>query len=737
MPVRRALGRLLAWFATLAVTSLLALWALSALATPRPSEPSLPLFFNARPRNVYDLARSAIDQIVRGERSEEAARELARLGGAGLPHVLPDLDTLPPRVRGRVAFALNPIAERMGVARKAELATEEDAVVFWTRFWQDRSFDFRPQVSRRLVQRLARQSSSLREEDLAHLDTYCLVDVMQALGTVRSPEDVARAARLTEVLAHVTSQGQVVEPWMSVEQANGVVRRWRRFWADHGADFLTLSGPLRVAAMFSQTRYGRFVGRVVRAAKSESEVDLISERAGPHPITKSLLRLIAALAASVLISMLWVRLESGASGARRAGLRGAACVVLALPPWFIATGLGLGGPRFHPAELGPMVLARELGLLALGALLGGAILSRCMLGALSHAGDPREVVWRELSGVSLRALPSALPWLLGSQFCLEIAGDSTGLAKATLDALGRGQVTTGILVALGTTALSWLLLVLASWAPLLGGRTARPPALLEVDGPSRRRLLLASAALLGLLLALAGAGHTDVSRGLGLIEVCHGAEALLMLSVSTLVIAVVLGIAAGAAAASGPRLFDSLLLRSTEIASALPAFMWAAALALSLQSGFAFACALGVLRAIDIAWLLRSELVELAELDSELGLRSLGRLPIRAYVRERLRPAVLSALAGVALTPAWALGIAAAVRFLDLPPLSSRRAWDDLLSGAHAVMPGAWLFAAALLSLVSFLSLTAVASPSRRVGSLRSNPPPKLVSSPPPAGGAA
>ena len=155
-PVRRALRRLASILLTLFATSLLSLWALSQLSdglgSPRGQ---LPTFFNPAPRSARVLAESSIEAFARGGDELRAARELNRLGGAALPHVLAQFDALSPAVRGKLALALSPIAGRMAIASPNDFATPEAAVLFWTRFWQDRAIDFKPQLVRRLVTRLA------------------------------------------------------------------------------------------------------------------------------------------------------------------------------------------------------------------------------------------------------------------------------------------------------------------------------------------------------------------------------------------------------------------------------------------------------------------------------------------------------------------------------------------------------------------------------------------------------
>src|SRR5690349_8726860 len=70
----------------------------------------LPRFVNVLPRDVRARADAAVRAIAAESSDAEAARrELARLGGAAFPHVLPVLDALAPEPRERVAIALAPV----------------------------------------------------------------------------------------------------------------------------------------------------------------------------------------------------------------------------------------------------------------------------------------------------------------------------------------------------------------------------------------------------------------------------------------------------------------------------------------------------------------------------------------------------------------------------------------------------------------------------------------------------
>src|SRR5690554_4114503 len=112
----RGLLRRVLWLGpTLILVTLLAFGVLASALPEQAGVPHLPLYLNPAPSGVEQLALQALTTVARsGAEHEAAARELARLGGAALPFVLPALDTLTPEGRARVAQALAPVRARMG-----------------------------------------------------------------------------------------------------------------------------------------------------------------------------------------------------------------------------------------------------------------------------------------------------------------------------------------------------------------------------------------------------------------------------------------------------------------------------------------------------------------------------------------------------------------------------------------------------------------------------------------------
>jgi ABC-type dipeptide/oligopeptide/nickel transport system permease component len=253
----------------------------------------LPKFFNANPADVGTRAEQCVAHVAANDDEHEAATmRLVALGGAALPFVIPRLEALAPEERGRVAVALAPIAERMGLARTEDLQDPEHAVSFWTRFWEDRALDFTAPAVNRAVHRMIQHGTDFRERDLRATDTFALPEIMNALGTT---DDRVALARLTRLAAHVTGRGSII----AVDAGDTAVRRaradWREYWYVHRTDFVTIQGAERITAALGEARYGKWLMRAasgsfgLSARDGEPIADKLKARA---PVTL----LIAALA---------------------------------------------------------------------------------------------------------------------------------------------------------------------------------------------------------------------------------------------------------------------------------------------------------------------------------------------------------------------------------------------------------------------------------------------------------
>ena len=416
-------------------------------AAAAPEAERLPLFFNANPTNVRSLANEAVRGISEGgKRATEAQRLLVRLGGAALPHVLPHLDSLEPAVRARVAVSLAPVGRRMRVAADRELTDPQAAVLFWQRFWEDRAVDFNPVVVKRSVSRVARRATASRREDIMHLDTYALRELIDAMGPVRGPVDVPRARRIAELAAHVTGLDWRVSTDATPEQARQTVLHWQRWWRALGSQYLPFNGPRRLSAMVLETAYGKWALEVAQGELGVSltgrpVLDLLRERS---PTTLWLL-------ASALLGGYLLGLVLGVWGA--------------LTPWgrtdawtsLLATVLAALPTAVVAVLLRPTATAgtATAGVLTMVAVSAGLVSRFQRTGArwafeqdyarllCAQGASPARVATHTLrnsSSAMVSLLGAHLPTLLTAAFVVEKAFQLDGLADVTLRAVADGDV---------------------------------------------------------------------------------------------------------------------------------------------------------------------------------------------------------------------------------------------------------------------------------------------------------
>jgi ABC-type dipeptide/oligopeptide/nickel transport system permease component len=244
----------------------------------------LPRFVNREPRDVRSRARQALEEVASAN-AQEGTGELRRLGGAALPYVLPLLEALPPDARGRVAVALAPVAERMGLAVQGDIGQPEAAALFWTRFWDDRALDYARTAVGRAVTRLLNHGSDLRERDLVALDTFALPELMRA---VTAATDRTSLVRIMRIAHHATNRGPVIDVDSPPDDVRRAIGDWREWWFVHASDFVTLDGPERMVASITETRYGKWLRRASSGELGLSAIDgePIGEKLRTHaPVT--------------------------------------------------------------------------------------------------------------------------------------------------------------------------------------------------------------------------------------------------------------------------------------------------------------------------------------------------------------------------------------------------------------------------------------------------------------------
>ena len=282
--LRYALRRVLWAIPTLLATSLVLFLVTTLAPDPAPGHEDplaqearrsrfvdLPRFVNTAPQDVVSRTRDAVLHVASGDALHVAGeRELRRLGGAALPYVLPGLESLPPEARSRVAVALAPVGDRMGVGDPDQLRQPETAVLFWSRFRDDRALDFTRTAVDRAVGRLVEHGSDLREADLVSIDTYALPELVRAMGATT---DHVALERLTRIARHATERGPALDADATPEQVRRAVADWQEWWFVHATDYVPLDGADRAIAVVTETRYGKWLKRAAGGQLGVSAVD--------------------------------------------------------------------------------------------------------------------------------------------------------------------------------------------------------------------------------------------------------------------------------------------------------------------------------------------------------------------------------------------------------------------------------------------------------------------------------
>ncbi len=267
----------------------------------------LPRFLNPAPEDVRTRVEACVLHIEAGDDSAALCeRRLARIGGAGLPYVLPHLDMIQPVPRRRIALALAPIARRVGAGEERQLTDPDRAALFWKRFWDDRSVDFTGPAVRRAVSRLVKRESDLREDEVRVTDTFALAELIAAM---RATRDTAVLVRLTRLASHVTDRDVLVRPSDGPSRIRAVVADWQSWWYVHETDHVGLQGGERITASIGQTRYAKWVlgaitGQLGLSTRDGEPIfDKLRDRA-PITLTIALLALVLSAAVAVPLGVL-------------------------------------------------------------------------------------------------------------------------------------------------------------------------------------------------------------------------------------------------------------------------------------------------------------------------------------------------------------------------------------------------------------------------------------------------
>lgn len=182
----------------------------------------------------------------------------------------------------------------------------------------------------------------------------------------------------------------------------------------------------------------------------------------------------------------------------------------------------------------------------------------------------------------------------------------------------------------------------------------------------------------------------------------RGLEFAVLAGLSILAVAFLIAIPLGMLAASGPRSFDTALRFVCDLVSSLPTVFVAAVFWAWSSRTLGYVCALGALRGLEQAWLLRCEIVRLDADDPESVPQGLGRTPLLAFLRQRLSRALGPLFVSASFSVAWLTALDAALTQAGLRPQRAIATWGLALGAPAArTSPLPALLAAASVVLIT------------------------------------
>jgi len=168
---------------------------------------------------------------------------------------------------------------------------------------------------------------------------------------------------------------------------------------------------------------------------------------------------------------------------------------------------------------------------------------------------------------------------------------------------------------------------------------------------------------------------------------------------AVLVLALALGVPLGALAGSGPRWIDVTLSFTTDWIAAVPIVLLLAFLRPAGVTHTGALVLLGVLRSLEVGWVVRSALLRAAAIDTTWAARSLGYMPLTVFLNRRLPAAAGPALAHLALTPIWTFLVDSVGSAAGLGAASSERSLGALVVRPETSTSSTALAVSALIAL--------------------------------------
>ncbi|MBN2529983.1 MAG: ABC transporter permease [Deltaproteobacteria bacterium] len=218
----------------------------------------LPLFVNVSIDDVRTRTRRSLSQLQMPQKRKAAVRALGRIGGAAIPYFLPELDRLNDPSKDAALDALMLIAKN--IHREDELLQHSNTLRYWKNYFETYGADFTPVRAKRLVRRYVRRKDRLALAELRNLGTYSLPQLMSSLNQTKS---VPAQRRLVNLLCEVTGRDDPMTELDSFSDRQNVLSRWNEWWHQRYDLYTSFEGIYRITGAMTETRYFRWLSRVV------------------------------------------------------------------------------------------------------------------------------------------------------------------------------------------------------------------------------------------------------------------------------------------------------------------------------------------------------------------------------------------------------------------------------------------------------------------------------------------
>jgi peptide/nickel transport system permease protein len=171
----------------------------------------------------------------------------------------------------------------------------------------------------------------------------------------------------------------------------------------------------------------------------------------------------------------------------------------------------------------------------------------------------------------------------------------------------------------------------------------------------------------------------------------HGARVSLAVGLLAVALATTLGIAVGAAAATGGRWLDALLMRGVDALLAFPwLFLLLALSALFRPGTLLLVLLLGGTAWMDVSRLVRAEILGLRQREFVLAARGVGQRPAAILWRHLLPGALPPVLVRGALLAGQVILAESALSFLGLGIQPPQASWGNMITEGRDVLTSAW-----------------------------------------------